>query len=220
MANAWSFTIGCYSLHKLSVVPALNRKPELDGFATLTGAEAVRSTDALTNNLAEAWQGQDAVLRTVLAISQLLAITPSDEQYSDGESVDTAAHTTFWQQQKLSKQSSSQPTVFSSQHSVLLVLKLLAVTQNPEQEVTVESEAIKAALWWTLQLTATLMADFQSTQGPQSGLRRDQSCEGMMSQLAVVSIQTLVLSMLATSTCHHFAQSALAPTATFVTSCH
>ena len=192
MAKAWFFTISWYSLHKLSVAPALSRKPDLDGFVTLTGAEAVLQTDALTNNFTEELQGQGAALGTVLGISQLLAMTPSDKQYFDGESVNAPATTAFWRQQELGQQSSSQPTVLSSQHSILLILKLLAVTQNSEQEVTMEFEAIRAALWLTLQLAATLTADFQSNEGPQSGLRPNQSCEDMMSQLAAVSIQTLV----------------------------
>ena len=192
MARAWFFTISWYSLHKLSVVPALDRKPDLDGFTTLTGAEAVTETDALTNNLTEELQGQGAVLGTVLGISQLLAMTPSDEQYFDGESVNAAATTAFWQQHELGQPSSSQPAVFSTQHGILLTLKLLAVTQNSQQEVTVEVEAIRAALWLTLQLAATLTAHIQSIEEPQSGLCPDQSCEDMMSQLAAVSIQTVV----------------------------
>ena len=192
MAKAWFFTISCFSLHKLSVVPALNRKPDLDGFATLTGGEAVSRTDALTDNLTENLQSQDVALRTVLGISQLLAMTPSDEQYFYGNSANVAATTFFWQQQEFGQQSSSQPAVLSTQHSILLILKLLAVTQNPEQDVTLESEAISAALWSTLQLAAIVTADFQSIERPQSGLHPNESCEDMMAQLAAVSIQTLV----------------------------
>ena len=174
------------------MVPVLSRKPDLDGFATLTGAEAVTETGALTSRLTEELQGQGAVLGIVLGISQLLAMTPSDEQYIDGDFVDAAATTACWRQQELGQQSSSQPTVYSTQYSILLILKLLAVTQNSEQEVTMEFEAISAALWLTLQLAATLTANLQSIKGPQFGLRPNQSCKDMMAQLAAVSIQTLV----------------------------